>query len=159
MPEPIGIRIPEVPRPTPEVGNVGVEQRPEQAVSVSERPPEVQPVDVVPLPNVTPTPVAIHPPAGTLVKNIEGTMAVGLEDAYLAMDPATQQKFKQVGEETATAIEKLLEQSKIQVKKIVSLLLRWLRIIPRVNPYYLEQQAKIKADAIVNLKHPPRQGS
>lgn len=86
-------------------------------------------------------------------------MADGLEDAYQAMDPAAQQRFKQVGEETASAIEKVLQQSKIQVKKIVTLLLRWLRLIPQVNPYYLEQQAKIKADAIVALKHPPRQNS
>jgi hypothetical protein len=84
-------------------------------------------------------------------------MAEGLEDAYKEMDPALQQRFKKTGEETANAISKLLQQSKIQVKKIVTLLLRWLRLIPRVNPYYLEQQAKIKADAIVALKHPPRE--
>lgn len=159
MPEPIGIRVPEAPRPTPETGSVGVEHRPEKLSSAAEKVPEVQPVDFVPPPNLTPAPVAIHPPADGLVKNIEGAMANGLEEAYSAMDPATQQRFKQTGEATAIPIEKLLQQSKIQVKKIVELLLRWLRIIPKVNPYYLEQQAKIKADAIVALKHPPRQGS
>ncbi|MEK7537788.1 MAG: hypothetical protein AAB619_02360, partial [Patescibacteria group bacterium] len=112
-----------------------------------------------PPPGVAPVPAAIHQPVDQLVKNIEGAMADGLEDAYKAMDPATRQKFKQVGEATASAIGKLLAQSKIQVKKIVTLLLRWLRLIPQVNPYYLEQQAKIKADAIVALKHPPREGN
>jgi len=159
MSEPIRIHTPETHQPSPEVGKVQPEQNVERAPVVSERMPDVQPVDLVPAPNLTPAPVAIHPPADKLVKDIEGAMANGLEDAYLAMDAATQQRFKTVGEETASAIEQLLQQSKIQIKKIVSLLLRWLKIIPKVNPYYLEQQAKIKADAIVALKHPPRQGS
>lgn len=159
MPEPIGIRRPEVHQPTPEVGKVYPEQNIEQVAVAPERLPDVQPVDLIPTPNLTPAPVAIHLPTDKLVKDIEGAMASGLEGAYLAMDAATQHQFKEVGEETASAIEQLLQQSKVQMKKIVMLLLRWLKIIPRVNPYFLEQQAKIKADAIVALKHPPRQGS
>lgn len=159
MSEPIRIHTPEIQQPTPEVGKIHPEQKVERAPVAVERMPDVQPVDLVPAPNLTPAPVAIHPPSNKLVKDIEGAMASGLEDAYLAMDAATQQQFKQVGEETASAIEQLLQQSKIHIKKIVTLLLRWLKIIPQVNPYYLEQQAKIKADAIVALKHPPRQGS
>ncbi len=159
MPEPMRTPAPEIAHPAHEVGKVVVEQGAEQLQPSLERQPVVQPVDLVQPPNLTPAPVAIHPPADQLIKSIEGAMADGLDDAYQAMEPVTQQKFKRVGEETAGAIEKLLEQSKIQIKKIVTLLLRWLRIIPRVNPYYIEQQAKIKADAIVALKHPPRQGS
>ncbi len=156
MPEPQRVHIPEIPRPVQEVGSSHLESTPEFNYSSAERQPEVQPVDLVPMPNVAPAPVAIHQPNDLLVKNIEAAMAEGLEDAFTAMDPATQQKFKQTGEETATAISKLLQQSKIRVKKIVSLLLRWLRIIPKVNPYFLEQQAKIKTDAIVALGHTPR---
>ncbi len=158
MPTPTETRMPETPRPTPEVGTAGLEQHIERPVATAEPKPDVQPVDLVPPPSVAPAPVAVHQPADQLVKNIESAMADGLEDAYQAMDPAIQQKFKQVGEATASAISQLMAQSKIQVKKIVALLLRWLRIIPRVNPYYLEQQAKIKADAILALKHPPRSG-
>jgi len=159
MPDPIRSGIPEVPHPTQEVRVRNVEQQTEQSVGVPERAPEVQPVDVVPPPSQAPVPLTTQAPADVLVKNIENTMSKGLEDAYQEMDPALQQRFKQTGEETANAIGKLLQQSKIQVKKIVTLLLRWLRLIPRVNPYYLEQQAKIKADAIVALKHPPREGN
>jgi hypothetical protein len=159
MPDPIRIGVPEIPHPTPEVGVGDIEQAIEHQAAATESAPEVQPVDLVPPPNQTPIPLAAQQPAETLVKNIEDTMSEGLEDAYKGMDPALQQQFKQTGEETANAISKLLQQSKIQVKKIVTLLLRWLRLIPRVNPYYLEQQAKIKADAIVALKHPPREGN
>lgn len=160
MPEPLGIRLPEIPQPPIQERVVGsVDQRSPQEQPNVEHEPEIQSVDLVPPPNLTPAPVAIHQPVDQLVKGVEAAMADGLEGAYEAMDPATQLRFKQTGEATATAISKILQQSKIQVKKIVTLLLRWLRIIPGVNPYYLEQQAKIKADAIVALGHPPRDGS
>lgn len=159
MPEPIRTGAPEVPRPTQEVGAPGVEQAVELPAGAFERQSEVQPVDLVPPPSQTPASLTTQVPADQLIKNIERTMAEGLEDAYQAMDPARQQKFKQTGEATANAISQLLQQTKIQVKKIVTLLLRWLRLIPQANPYYLEQQAKIKADAIVALQHPPRERS
>lgn len=156
MPEPIRNVIPEVVRPTPEVGIRDVELATELPQGTVERQPDVKPVDIVIPPNPAPVSLAVQPSADIMVKNIESTMAEGLEDSYKEMDPALQQRFKQTGEDTANAINKLLQQSKLQVKKIVTLLLRWLRLIPRVNPYYLEQQAKIKADAIVALKQTPR---
>ena len=156
MPEPIRNVIPEVVRPTPEVGIRDVERSTELPLGTVERQPDVKPVDIVLPSNPAPATLTAQPPADLMVKNIESTMAEGLEDAYKEMDPALQQRFKQTGEDTANAISKLLQQSKLQVKKIVTLLLRWLRLIPRVNPYYLEQQAKIKADAIVALKQTPR---
>ncbi len=159
MPEPIRIHVPEAPRLIPETQSGYSEHGAERSAVTTERPPEIQPVDLVVPPNLTPAPVAIHAPIDPLVKSIEGAMADGLEGAYESMDATTQLHFKQVGEETALSIEQLLQQSTIQVKKIVMLILRWLRIIPQVNPYYLEQQAKIKTDAIVALKQPPRQSS
>lgn len=156
MPEPIRNVTPEVSHPAQEVVVRNVEQAAEISRDAFEQRPDVQLVDFVPQPNLTPVSLTAQPPADVMVKNIESTMAEGLEDAYKEMDPVLQQRFKQTGEETANAISKLLQQSKIQVKKIVTLLLRWLRLIPQVNPYYLEQQAKIKADAIVALKQPPR---
>lgn len=157
MPEPIRNVIPEVAHPIQEVSVRDIEQTTELPKGGVERQPDVQPVDLVPPPNPVPISLAVQPSTDVLVKSVENTMAEGLEEAYKKMDPALQQQFKQTGEETANAISKLLQQSKIQVKKIVTLLLRWLRLIPRVNPYYLEQQAKIKADALVALKHPPRE--
>lgn len=80
-------------------------------------------------------------------------MSSGLADTYAQMDPATQQKFRAAGEETAGKISSLLQASKVQVKKIVDLLVAWLRIIPGVNQFFLEQEAKIKADKILSLKN------
>ena len=159
MPEPLRTSVPEVAHPIQEVGRPRVESTVERPTVVVETPPDIQPVDLVPPPSQTPVPLTTQPSADQLVKNIEGTMSEGLEESYKSMDPALQERFKATGETTAQAISNLLQQSKIQVKKIVILLLKWLRLIPRVNPYYLEQQAKIKADAIVALKHPPRAGN
>ena len=46
-----------------------------------------------------------------------------------------------------------MQQTKIQVKKIFILIISWLKIIPGVNKFFLEQEAKIKADRILDLKN------
>lgn len=151
-----GPRIPETPVPQPERGAVSVEQRTEHQPQPRPTPAEVQPVDLP-----TPQPVVLDAqpanPTTAQVQQVEEVMADGLGDAYAAMSPTEQQEFKRVGESTAAAIIEVLTSAKAQVQKVVTLILRWLRLIPNVNPYYLEQQARIKADAIINLKLPPRQ--
>jgi len=71
---------------------------------------------------------------------------------FLGMTPKQQKKFKTEGEETVKKINVLLRDAKVKIKKIVDLIRRWLRNIPKVNKHFLEQEAKIKADRIVNLK-------
>lgn len=51
----------------------------------------------------------------------------------------------------------MLQATKVQTKKIVELLLAWLRIIPGVNRFFLEQEAKIKADKLLALRNTPPQ--
>ncbi len=70
---------------------------------------------------------------------------------FLSLDTVTQIKFKQKGEETARKISDLLKTGKAKLKNILSLIVEWLRIIPQVNKYFLEQEAKIKADEIFAL--------
>ena len=64
-----------------------------------------------------------------------------------------QQNFKQTGEETVAQISILLDKAKIKVEQIVNLIKKWLGLIPNANYYYLEQEAKIKADKIIKLKN------
>ena len=42
----------------------------------------------------------------------------------------------------------------IKIKKIFSLLLAWLRMLPGVGVFFLEQDANIKADKILALREP-----
>lgn len=83
---------------------------------------------------------------------IEHILAEGLEDFYKTMPENRKKEFKVKGEETAGRIEKLLMKSKVKVKKIVSLIKSWLKMIPGVNKYFLEQESKIKADKIIESK-------
>lgn len=86
------------------------------------------------------------------IKAIEQTMASGLEEIYLNMPKSKQQEFKREGEKTAAKISQLLDQTKVNIKKIVNLIKRWLSIIPGVNNFFLEQEAKIKADQIFKIR-------
>jgi len=83
---------------------------------------------------------------------IDNILAEGLNDIYLKMKPADQSAFKKKGEETVTKINALLSQTKVKVSKIVDLIRRWLQLIPGINKFFLEQEAKIKADKIIRLK-------
>lgn len=73
-------------------------------------------------------------------------------EAYLAMTPEKRQEFKKVGEETSRKINELMDKTKVKVKKIVDLICKWLSLIPGVNNFFIEQEAKIKADELLKLK-------
>ena len=85
-------------------------------------------------------------------KKIEDFLARGLEDMYLNLPPDKQAEFKKAGEETASKINKLMGKTKVKLKEIVNLIIKWLAIIPGVNKFFLEQEAKIRADQIMRLK-------
>lgn len=87
-----------------------------------------------------------------LMVQIEDILEEGLGDLYEGMPEYLQIEFKKKGEETAFKIRKLLEASKVKVKKILHLILDWLKMIPGVNKFFLEQESKIKTDKIIRLK-------
>lgn len=84
---------------------------------------------------------------------VEKIMESGLQDAYREMSPTQQQEFKLKGEKTAMEIREILRTGKIKIKKIINLLMSWLRLLPGINKFFLEQEAKIKADKIISLKN------
>src|SRR3989338_9819453 len=84
---------------------------------------------------------------------IEKIMEEGMGDAFSRMSPVAKQEFKIKGEETARKVRALLQAGHIKVKKIFRLILEWLKILPGINRFFLEQEAKIKADKIIALKH------
>ena len=85
-------------------------------------------------------------------REIDQILSDGLEDIFMNMNSAEKKKFRDEGEKTVLMISELLKEAKVKVSKIVELIKRWLKIIPGVNRYFLEQEAKIKADKIVKLK-------
>ncbi len=85
-------------------------------------------------------------------KKIEKVLEKDLEHIYLSMLPEKRKEFKIAGEQTAREINKLLEKAKVKIKKIIGLIRKWLLMIPGVNKFFLEQEAKIKADEIMKIK-------
>jgi hypothetical protein len=84
---------------------------------------------------------------------VEKIMEDGLKDAFRELTSLQKQEFKIKGEETAYKIRDLLRATHIKIKKIIRLLIEWLKMLPGINRFFLEQEAKIKADKIMALKN------
>lgn len=84
---------------------------------------------------------------------IEAILSDDLSDAYLKLSPEKQRAFKIEGEKTVKIINDLLSQTKVKIKKIVELIRIWLKMLPGINRFFLEKEAKIKAEKIINLKN------
>lgn len=85
-------------------------------------------------------------------QEIDDILAKGLNDIFLSLPADKQEEFRKKGEETRDKINQLLDKAKVNIGKIVVLIKKWLSLIPSVNRYFLEQEAKIKADKIIKLK-------
>lgn len=144
--------------PSPEHGPGTVEAVREQHPSAQDSASKNEPAPVTPLPVVTPTEPVLPatPDESAIVREVESIMSDGLEETYQQLDPTTQIAFRAEGERTATVIGTMLQATKVQTKKIIELLLNWLRIIPGVNKFFLEQEAKIKADKLLALRNKTR---
>jgi hypothetical protein len=109
-----------------------------------------------PLPIASPVPISVADTLSTderaRVQAIENILADGLDQVFLQMSPQEQANFKAEGEKAATKISVLLSKAKVGVAKLVVLIRRWLALIPHVNKFFLEQEAKIKADKILKMK-------
>ena len=86
-------------------------------------------------------------------QEIDAFLSDGLSETFLAMSPDKQKIFKEEGEKTAKKINILLDATKINLNKIVDLIRRWLSLITGVNRFFLDQEAKIKADKIIKIKN------
>lgn len=91
-------------------------------------------------------------PAILAYKQIEAILEADLGEMYNNLTPKEQKAFKIKGEETTRSVFQLVyHKSKIKVKKIIKLIRNWLKLLPGINKFFLEQEAKIKADKIVAL--------
>lgn len=86
----------------------------------------------------------------TFIK-VEKILEDGMGDLYASLPPEAQTVFKQRGQQAAEEIFKMVQTLKLQLARVVRLIRGWLLTIPKVNRFYLEQQAKIKTDQIVEL--------
>jgi len=86
------------------------------------------------------------------VQEVEQILADGLQELYMSLPPAEQQKFKIEGEKAAREVVGLLGQVKVKIDQIISVIRHWLVSLPGVNKFFIEQEAKIKAQKLLLLK-------
>ncbi|HMB26020.1 MAG TPA: hypothetical protein VKP03_01240 [Patescibacteria group bacterium] len=94
----------------------------------------------------------IDDPRAEELKDIEYILSEGLEDLYKSLPQNRREEFRQKGEKTAKAVQELLDKAKVKMSKVVKLITDWLKMIPGVNKFFLEQESKIKADKLLDYK-------
>lgn len=144
-------RGPERPVATPEV-SAPVERAPHVEVAPVPESLNESPESAPQRPQSVPAPQAViaAPPKSPELVRVEQVLEEDLADAFVRLSPADQLKFKRAGEQTAMQIVALIARGKATVRKVVALLVKWLKLLPGVNRYFIEQEAKIKADKIIH---------
>jgi len=144
--------VPERP-PIPEAP----EKKPEQAAEEI-----VEKEEVIVLEDEKETPQAVPPPAAPIKKDpttiaVEKILEEDLGDLYVKLDPETRKKFRAQGDELTGNLKTMVGSFKIKARKVLHLIRDWLKIIPGINKYFLEQEAKIKTDKIIELAEQEKQ--
>lgn len=85
-------------------------------------------------------------------RDIERVLEEDLDELYLALSPKQRQQFRIEGERTAAKIEVLLKAVKVKLTEIIKIITGWLKLLPGINAFFLEQEAKIKAEKILFLR-------
>ena len=88
------------------------------------------------------------------LQKIENILQEDLEELYFDMDEAHRRMLKQEGERAAQQIEKVLTSGKSVAIKVLEIIKSWLRLIPGINKFFIEQEAKIKTDKIIKINQP-----
>jgi hypothetical protein len=125
-----------------------VKEQPEKQEDQTEHPSS----DTVIKPTPQPKTVIIPQVKDALTNQIEKIMESGLVDAFKEMNEIQKQEFKVKGEQSAKQIKELLGKSKVKIKKIYEILVAWLQIIPGISRFFIQQEAKIKADKLLALR-------
>ena len=104
---------------------------------------------------IHPAAAAVAPLSDFQIKRaaaIDEILSAGLNEIFLQMNAKEQSEFKKKGEETVGQINGLLDKTKVSISKIIDLIRAWLKLIPGINKFFLEQESKIKADKIIKIK-------
>ena len=102
------------------------------------------------LPSATTAPYVMLPKS-QLEKEIEDVLAEDLENLYWDLPEPERLIFKHKGEETASKIRFLLGEATIRVQEIFRLIVEWLKFLPGVSHFFIEQEAKIKTDKVLKF--------
>jgi len=91
-------------------------------------------------------------------KIVEEILSENMVEIYEGLPLNLQEEFKKQGDETATQISKLLQQAKDVTRQILDLIKKWLKIIPGLNKFFIEQEAKTKTAKLMALASKRKSG-
>jgi len=86
-------------------------------------------------------------------KQVEKILEHEMEEIYKKLPDDKKQEFRIKGEETTRKIVDLIDKGKAKARDVMKLIIEWLKIIPGVNRFFIEQEAKIKTDEIMKINH------
>ena len=98
--------------------------------------------------DITPMPA---PAKSQLEKEIEDVLAEDLESLYWELSESERLVFKHKGEETASMVRLLLGEVNVRVQEIFRLIVEWLKLLPGISQFFVEQEAKIKTDKLLKF--------
>jgi len=130
---------------TAEIGKAGESEGVPQAAEAA---PSISAAEALPQAAPAVLPIQKSP----LLLEIESIMEENLREIYQNMPDELKLRFNSEGEKTAGEIKNLMQSLKATTKKLIDILKKWLLIIPGINKFFLEQEAKIKADKIMAIQ-------
>ncbi|MFH1712458.1 MAG: hypothetical protein ABH846_04475 [Patescibacteria group bacterium] len=129
-----------------------------QEMITAEENQEIVPKEVSEAPKAV-SPAAVPTQKDPILEGLENILADDLADIYIKLPENKRPAFKAKGEEIAILINEMILTGKIKAKKILDYIRDWLRMVPGINKFFLEQAAKIKADRIMEYIHEKQESS
>lgn len=158
MTDELPINKPEFAPPAPEIA---------PAPETTEKQPPIEKVEV---PTVEAPAVPVEKPVTSVpraavpkttkdptTQAVEKILEEDLGDLYIKLDPQTRQKVRAEGDILVSKLRTMVDGVRVHARKVLHLIRDWLKIIPGINKYFLEQEAKIKTDKILDLAEGQKQ--
>lgn len=91
-------------------------------------------------------------PPDKVAEDVQQILEDGLEEAIITMPEDAKQRFLEKGKQIGTIVSDMVRRYKVEVKRVLNMLKEWLTAIPGINKFFLEKEAKIKTDRILELE-------
>ncbi len=147
-----GDRTPEIPaspdRPVASPDREGFSREVSKPAEEERTPPSLTRT-TAPQPSV---PQPVFTPKSQMRREIESVLEEDLDFLYTSLSPKQRQQFRIEGERTAAKIEIALRRAVVKLIEIITLVRKWLKLLPGVDRFFIEQEAKIKAERVLLIK-------
>lgn len=107
------------------------------------------PVSNVEFPGATPSPATL---SGVTEQRLRRILSEDMAELITPLTLESRREFQAEGLKTVSKLEELLRRTHIQLRQVWKLLWDWLKRLPGVNRFFLEQEVKKKTEEIMELK-------